>query len=282
LPGVTLEAGRLIGLAPTADAVLATIDRDGGTHTVAAKLVVGADGTDSAVRKLIEVEVERVDYGQTAIVSVLALGRPHQGIAHERMTAAGPFALLPLAGDRAGVVWALPHAEAKSHLDLDDSAFLAAAQQVFGYRLGRFARVGRRQPWPLSRQMATRVFARRAVLVGNAAQTIHPVGAQGFNLGLRDAVALATRLAAVGGDPGDQDLLAAHARSRATDRERTIAWTESLLRGFARTGPVSRFGRSAALLGLDAQSALKRDLAFGLMGHLDDAGVTAMPRAAGT
>lgn len=281
LSRVTVESGRLVGLGPATGGLLATIDNDGMTQTVAARLVVGADGTESMVRKLVAIGVERVDYGQTAIVSVLGLGRAHQGIAHERMTATGPFALLPLAGDRAGLVWALPHAEAETHLALGDTAFLAAAQQCFGYKLGRFARIGRRQPWPLARQMATRLFAHRVVLVGNAAQTIHPVGAQGFNLGLRDAVALATRLAKVGGDPGDQDLLAAHAASRAADRERTIAWTESLLRGFARTGPISRLGRSAALLGIDAQSALKRDLAFGLMGHRGGADVDALPRAAG-
>jgi 2-octaprenyl-6-methoxyphenol hydroxylase len=117
------------------------------------------------------------------------------------------------------------------------------------------------------------------VLVGNAAQTIHPVGAQGFNLGLRDAVALATRLAASGGDPGAPELLAAHAAARAADRERTVAWTESLLRGFARTGALGRIARSAALIGLDAQSALKRDLAFALMGHRDGADVGALPQA---
>lgn len=281
LSQVSMGAGRLLGLSPAADAVLATIDSDGVTQTVAARLVVGADGSDSAVRKLVDIDVGRVDYGQTAIVSVLGLGRPHQGIAHERMTATGPFALLPLAGDRAGMVWALPHADAEAHVALGDTAFLAAVQQLFGYKLGRFTRVGRRQPWPLARQTATRLNAHRVVLVGNAAQTIHPVGAQGFNLGLRDAVALATRLAKAGGDPGDQGLLAAHATSRQADREHTIAWTESLLRGFARTGPISRIGRSAALLGLDTQSALKRDLAFGLMGHRDGVDINALPRAAG-
>jgi 2-octaprenyl-6-methoxyphenol hydroxylase len=277
LPGVRVEAGRLVGLETGDDAVHATIDADGAARTVTTRLVVGADGTDSAVRRIHGIDVERVDYGQTAIVSVLAPGRPHAGIAHERMTADGPFALLPLAGDRTGLVWAMPTAEAERHLALDDAAFLTAAQRVFGYRLGRFARAGRRQTWPLARQIATRLVAPRAVLVGNAAQTIHPVGAQGFNLGLRDAVALATRLAAAGGDPGAAELLAAHAAARASDRERTIAWTESLLRGFARTGALGRIARSAALVGLDAQAALKRDLAFALMGHrdgLDLAGLT--------
>ncbi len=274
---IRVEAGRLIGLEIGGDAVRATIDADGTTRTLMTRLVVGADGTDSAVRRIHGIDVERIDYGQTAIVSVLATGRRHAGIAHERMTAHGPFALLPLADDRAGVVWAMPTAEAERHLALDDAAFLAAAQQLFGYRLGRFARIGRRQPWPLVRQMATRLVAPRAVLVGNAAQTIHPVGAQGFNLGLRDAVALATRLAASGGDPGAVDLLADYAAARTADRERTIAWTETLLRGFARTGAIGRLARSVALLGLDAQAALKRDLAFVLMGHREGLDATALP-----
>jgi 2-octaprenyl-6-methoxyphenol hydroxylase len=278
LPRVAVEAGRLVGLDATDHEVRATVDVDGTARGITARLVVGADGTDSAVRRLCDIAVERVDYGQTAIVSVLALGKPHDGVAHERMTTDGPFALLPLAGDRAGLVWAMPNAGAERHLALDDAAFLAAAQQLFGYRLGRFARIGRRQPWPLARQMATRLVAPRVLLVGNAAQTIHPVGAQGFNLGLRDVVALATRLSATGGDPGAADLLAAHAAARAADRERTVAWTESLLRGFARTGAVGRLARSAALVGLDAQAALKRDLAFALMGHRDGADVGALPR----
>lgn len=279
LSSITVEAGRLVGLEPHADVVHATIDTDGRERVLAARLVVGADGTDSAVRRLSGIELDRVDYGQIAIVSVLALSRPHGGVAHERMTAHGPFALLPLPDDRAGLVWAMPTAEAERHLALDEGAFLAAAQRLLGYRLGRLSRIGRRQPWPLTRQLARRLIAPRAVLVGNAAQTIHPVGAQGFNLGLRDAVALATRLAASGGDPGAPELLAAHAAARAADRERTVAWTESLLRGFARTGALGRIARSAALIGLDAQSALKRDLAFALMGHRDGADVGALPQA---
>jgi 2-octaprenyl-6-methoxyphenol hydroxylase len=279
LSKVSVESGRLTGLDPADDLVRATVDTDGTERCIGARLVVGADGTDSAVRRLHGIEVDRVDYEQTAIVSVVALGKPHDGIAHERMTTHGPFALLPLAGDRAGLVWALPTAAADHHLALDDAAFLAAAQQVFGYKLGRFARIGHRQPWPLARQLATRLVAPRTVLVGNAAQTIHPVGAQGFNLGLRDVVALASRLATAGGDPGAADRLAAYAATRAADRERTVAWTESLLRGFARTDPGSRLARSAALIGLDAQAGLKRDMAFALMGHRDGADVGALPRA---
>lgn len=279
LPLVAVESGRLTGLDATDDAVRATVDTDGAQRNINARLVVGADGTDSAVRRLHGIDVDRFDYEQTAIVSVVALGKPHDGMAHERMTATGPLALLPLTGDRAGLVWALPTAAADHHLALDDAAFLAAVQQLFGYRLGRFARIGHRQPWPLARQLATRLVAPRTVLVGNAAQTIHPVGAQGFNLGLRDVVALASRLATAGGDPGAAGLLAAHAANRTADRERTVAWTESLLRGFARTGPGSRLARSAALLGLDAQTGLKRDLAFALMGHRDGADVGALPGA---
>lgn len=279
LTNVSVESGRLTGLDPDDNLIRATVDTDGTECRIGARLVVGADGTDSAVRRLHGIEVDRVDYQQTAIVSVVALGKPHDGIAHERMTADGPFALLPLADDRVGLVWALPTGTAAHHLALDDAVFLAAAQQVFGYKLGRFARIGRRQPWPLARQLATRLVAPRTVLVGNAAQTIHPVGAQGFNLGLRDVVALAGRLGAAGGDPGAADLLAAYAATRAADRERTVAWTESLLRGFARTDTGSRIARSAALIGLDAQSGLKRDMAFALMGHREGADVGALPRA---
>jgi 2-octaprenyl-6-methoxyphenol hydroxylase len=154
-------------------------------------------------------------------------------------------------------------------LALGDSAFLEAAQMRFGRRAGRLLRVGLRQPWPLRLTRAQAVVGPRTVLVGNAAQTIHPVGAQGFNLGLRDVAALADAIGAAamaGADPGDPQRLAAYAAARAPDRAATIDLSDGLARMFTRNDLPLRLLRGAALAVLERLPVAKRDLAWALMG----------------
>lgn len=265
-----LAPARLLALEPARDHVVARIAEAAGERSLAVRLVVGADGTASSVRQLAGIGTEVRDYGQTAVVCTVESDAAPEGWGFERFTDSGPFALLPLGGGRLGMIWSVADADAARVLALDDAAFLEAAQARFGRRAGRFHRVGRRQPWPLRLTRALRVAAPRCVLVGNAAQTIHPVGAQGFNLGLRDVDALAERLrGAAGADVGEAARLDAYAAAREPDRAATIRLSDGLARGFADLPAPLRALRGVALASLERLPLLKQDLAFALMGWRD-------------
>jgi 2-octaprenyl-6-methoxyphenol hydroxylase len=246
------------------------LETPAGSISLETRLVIAADGTDSAVRRLAGIGSSAHDYGQTALVGALALARDLDGRAYERLSEDGPVALLPLAGQRAGFIWTMASSRVAATLALDDAAFVAALQQHFGWRAGRFRRAGRRQPWPLKLVLADALIAARVVLVGNAAQTIHPLGAQGFNLGLRDAMQLAEVLrecARRGADPGAPDLLARYAKQRGPDRAATLDFSDGLTRLAARAGTLANGGRSLALTLVERMPLLKQDLAFALMGY---------------
>ncbi|MGA9332947.1 MAG: 2-octaprenyl-6-methoxyphenyl hydroxylase [Rudaea sp.] len=235
-----------------------------GERTVRARLLVGADGTGSFVRSASGIETYNVDYAQTAFVCTITPQR-EPDCAYERFTSSGPVALLPLGQRRAGVVLTVPAEDARRVGALDDQGFVELLQQRFGYRLGRFTRPGKRVSYPLKRVQAIRVAAPRTVLIGNAAQTLHPIGAQGFNLGLRDALTLADLVAGCaqsGGDPGAASLLDEYTRRRSEDRDGTIAMSDGLARWTANESPPLKLLRSIGLLALDRiaplQSALVR------------------------
>lgn len=240
-----------------------------GERGLRARLVVAADGTTSRVRQALGIATEVHDYRQHLFVARLRTARAPAGTAWERLGDEGPTALLPR-GDGA---WGLVHGVAADQADavdaMPDHAFLARVQDAFGWRVGRFLEAGPRSRYPLQRVVARRTTAARAVLVGNAAQTIHPIGAQGFNLGLRDALALA-ELVADAPDPGDDALLEAYAARRAPDRERTLAFSDGLARLTANPAPLLRPLRSLGLLALDRVPSLQALLAGGAMGYRGD------------
>ena len=200
------------------------------------------------------------DYRQVALVVHLASDMPASGIAHERFTPTGPLALLPLADGRYTVVWTLAPDRAQQVCALDDSAFGAALQQDFGWRIGRITRVGTRASYPLRLSRAESMVGTRAVLVGNAAQSLHPVAGQGFNLGLRDAALLAEILAAAP-DPGAPAVLEDYERRRAVDRRGMIGFTDGLVRLFASDHPGVALGRNLGLALFDLAPGAKRALA---------------------
>ena len=249
--------------------VLRIADAD-GERRVAARLVVAADGTRSGVRSALGIDVREHDYGQALFVARLRAARAPDGTAWERFGADGPTALLPRGDGHYGVVHGVARDEADAVAALDDAAWLARLQRVFGWRAGAFLAIGPRTAHPALRVVADRCVATRAVLVGNAAQTLHPVGAQGFNLGLRDALTLAELIGDNGGDPGAGTLLQAYALRRAPDREETLAFSDGLARVTAGDDPLLRPLRSLGLAAVQRSPTLQARLVGGAMGYRGD------------
>jgi 2-octaprenyl-6-methoxyphenol hydroxylase len=244
------------------------------TRSVRTRLLVGADGTESFVRGTFGIDAVRHDYAQSAFVTTVMTEKALDGTAYERFTESGPVALLPLGERRAGLVLSVPAAMAAAVSALDDDAFIAFVHERFGYRAGRLSRPGKRKPYPLTRMLAARTTAARTVLVGNAAQTVHPIGAQGFNLGLRDALTLAELLREVcvtHTDPGAVALLARHVERRAGDRETTTSFSDDLVRAMGNAMLPMRVLRSLGFHALDRITPLKRRFALRGMGYRDDA-----------
>jgi 2-octaprenyl-6-methoxyphenol hydroxylase len=262
----TIAPARVTGSELAGDVRVVRFDAGDESRELAAKLVVAADGMRSLLREQSGIGVERIEYGQTAITAVLVAQRFHDYVAYERFTDAGPIAILPLTDARCGMVWTVPPVEVERLLALSDEDFLHEFQRAFGFRLGRFLRIGRRATYPLVLSQAERHSAARLAVVGNAAQGLHPIAGQGFNLGLRDAMSLAEviadrRLEGVT-DPGTPGLLEDYAQWRATDRRRIVQFTDGLVRVFTTPLGAVRSLRSLGLLAFDvlppAKSALAR------------------------
>ncbi|MBA2079327.1 2-octaprenyl-6-methoxyphenyl hydroxylase [Rhodanobacter sp. PCA2] len=260
-----LAPAKLESLEAQADGWRARIRTADGECTVEAALLVGADGTESFVRDQLGIGTARHDYEQTLFVATVTPERGHANRAYERFSDLGPVAMLPLGEQRCGLVLTVPAETADEVAALDDEAFVALAQQRFGWRLGRLSRPGKRHPYVIRRVAAQRLTGPRAVLVGNAAQTVHPIGAQGFNLGLRDALTLA-ELVSAADDPGVPALLERYAARRAPDREGTMAMSHGLVRLACLEQPLLAPLRSLALLAHDRLAPLQQRLARHGMG----------------
>jgi 2-octaprenyl-6-methoxyphenol hydroxylase len=238
----------------------------GEARSLGARLVVAADGIRSLVRDQAGIDADHIGYEQVAITAVMTTQRFHDYVAYERFTEEGPIAILPLTDGRCGMVWTRKPAAAERLLALSDDEFLREFQAAFGFRLGRFLRIGQRSSYNLVLSRADRHIAQRLAVVGNAAQGLHPIAGQGFNLGLRDAMSLAEVIAdgrmAGTMDPGDPSLLQDYADWRETDRRRIVAFTDGLVRLFSSPLGVFRSLRSLGILAFDvlppAKSALAR------------------------
>ena len=237
-----------------------------GPISVAARLVVGADGAESAVRRAagLPLRVHRCDH--VAFAGDFTPERPHRGRAFERFTERGPLAVLPLGEERCGFVWAVPESVAAEE-GFDGPGLGARLAEMFGSRLGELRDVERRVRHPLRVCHAPRVTAPRTVLVGNAANALHPIGAQGLNLGLRDVETLARLLgeaSTAGADPAS--VLARYAAQRRADHTMARLLTGSLLRIYgSRVPPVPALG-AAGLFALDRLGPVKRGFAKLTMG----------------
>lgn len=236
-----------------ADADAARVELDSGV-SLSARLLVAADGTRSALREHLGLQVRETDYGQCGVVANVTPARDPAGEAFERFTPEGPLALLPLPGGHCSLVWTVDPERAQALTAMDEVSFLAALQGAFGYRLGRFLRVGHRVSYPLRLSRSDHRVAPRGVVIGNAARTLHPVAGQGFNLALRDVAELADRVhgaAGAGEDPGGARLLAAYAAARQPDHRRATAFTDALVRLFSNRVPGLRLARNVGLMGME-------------------------------
>ncbi|HVC31489.1 MAG TPA: FAD-dependent monooxygenase, partial [Steroidobacteraceae bacterium] len=233
----------------------------GAREVTSARLLVAADGAHSAVRAAAGIEAGVEDYDQIAITAVVTADRAHDGTAYERFTPSGPVAVLPLRGGGYGTIWSCAPPRASALLALPDEAYLKELQDCFGWRAGRFRRIGRRGSYPLKLTRAAATTARRTVLIGNAAQSLHPIAGQGFNLGLRDAALLAEVIAGAVGDVGSAELLRKFADSRASDRGGVVRFTDCLVKLFGSRTPGVSLVRNLGLLAFDLSPPAKRALA---------------------
>ena len=266
-----LAPARLDAFEVKPSGVMARVDADGSTRTVRARLLVAADGGRSRIRDSLGIGVREDDYAQQAVILNCKTELAHNGRAFERFTPTGPIAMLPLRRGRMAVVWTLPVEAAAQVGALDDAPFRDALQHAFGYRLGRIGQVGARTAYPLHRVRSTALTADRAVLVGNAAFSLHPVAGQGFNLALRDIAALAeavcdARRADAVADPGAAALLHRYREWRAPDQQRIAGFTHGLIRLFTAQAPPLAVSRGLGLVAFDLVPGAKRWLARQAMG----------------
>jgi len=267
-PRITaLMPARVSGLQVDARSAALSIEAQGqAAQTVHAKLVVAADGVNSMVRTASALGATVNEYDQVAVVAALRTDLPVDGVAYERFTVAGPMALLPLRTSESGwrtLVWAARPDDATRLMQLSAADFMAEWQQAFGWRAGRAIQLGTRGRYPLALSQSTGTIAPRVALLGNAAQSLHPVAGQGFNLALRDVADLAEVLAEGAGqtDPGAPDVLASYAARRTQDRGGVIGFTDTLVRVFGSAHPVVATARDAGLLLFDLLPPAKRALA---------------------
>lgn len=263
-----LTPAQLTDIERLQDCCILTLDNE--QPQISAKLIVGADGGSSRVREIIGLPAYVHDYQQTAITCNATPSRAHAGRAFERFTSEGPIAVLPQPEQRVGVVMICSSDQAEKQLSQSDEAFLETLQSGFGYRLGWFKKVGQRSSYPLRLIRAEANVADRCILLGNASHSIHPVSAQGFNLGLRDVYGFARVLMAR--DPettdiGDQVFLQQFQQQRQADQDNTIRYTDTLARLYTNPSAIAGILRGTGLLAHQFVPALQRKLVNSAMGY---------------
>ncbi len=250
-----------------------TLNDEGNVTTITGKLLVAADGAESKSRRLLGINAHVEDYEQVAIVSNVMPEQAHANTAYERFTETGPLALLPHTQQRCVVVFTVATVDAERYLQMDEQSFLECLMKRFGRRLGRFSDLGQRKSYPIKMLQAEQQIQHRAVVLGNAAHTVHPNAGQGFNLGLRDAAALAEILIAAQQskqDIGEINVLETYLQSRTEDQERVMQFTDRLVNSFYNRQPLKILARNLLMLATDLTPPLKQRFthkAMGFWGH---------------
>jgi 2-octaprenyl-6-methoxyphenol hydroxylase len=239
-----------------------------GINDLQADLILIADGAQSKARESLGIKHETIDYAQSAIITNVCFDKPIAAAAYERFTESGPLAMLPLGRSRYACVWTCRPDAALELMAHDDEAFMQSLQQCFGFRLGFIEQVGKRFSFPLQRTEAKSLTENRCVVIGNAANALHPVAGQGFNLGLRDIASLQGLLEGQSiSDPTSlSQLLAAYEQLRQSEQTQVIRLGDGLVSLFSNDLPLLNHCRSAALGLLDIMPALKSEVALSGMG----------------
>ncbi|MFB9135253.1 2-octaprenyl-6-methoxyphenyl hydroxylase [Vibrio olivae] len=224
---------------------------------IQSKLLVAADGAISTCCEKIGLSLEEHDFEQVAVIANIVTAKPHQGWAFERFTDEGPVALLPMSEQRMSLVWCMSAQQAEDVKLMQDEQFIATLQQRFGWRLGKIEKAGERASYPLTLRYRPQNISHRFAIVGNAAQTLHPIAGQGFNLGIRDVASLAHEIGLSLDDAGDYAMLSRFRQRREHDRQATIGLTSSLVHLFSNDYLSLRIGRNLGLLALDRVPGLK-------------------------
>jgi 2-octaprenyl-6-methoxyphenol hydroxylase len=256
--GVDLRAGAVEGFTQAANTIDVAL-ADG--ETIAARLLVGADGARSKIRETAGIATHGWNYDQSAIVTTVAHEREHNGRAEEHFLPSGPFAILPLTGKRVSIVWTESAREAERIVALPEAEFHAELEKRFGLHLGDLKVIGPRHAFPLGLFTARSFIAERLALVGDAAHIIHPIAGQGLNMGLRDVAALAEAVAdtaRLGLDVGGPDALERYQRWRRFDTMTMGVATDGLNRLFSNHSDVLRLARDIGLGVVERMPALKR------------------------
>lgn len=266
-PGITLHCpAKVEDVSRCEEGVSLTL---GSGEVLHGKLLVAADGSRSTLGARCGISWQQQPYEQLAIIANVSTALPHNGRAFERFTQHGPLAMLPMSQGRCSLVWCHPQSRQEEVLSWSDERFCHEFQQAFGWRLGQITHVGKRSVYPLSLTSATRTVAHRLALVGNAAQTLHPIAGQGFNLGLRDVMSLAEMLAqaqAAGQDSGDYSLLSRYQARRADDKAATIGVTDGLVHLFANRWAPLVAGRNLGLMAMELFTPARDALAQRTLG----------------
>jgi 2-octaprenyl-6-methoxyphenol hydroxylase len=265
----TLDGVKLTGIRPGEKFITADMQRGEEKFALTAPLLVAADGAQSVSRDFLGINAETTAYDQVALVTTVATHLPHNNIAYERFTEHGPIAVMPLPDDRRSIVWTLPAGQEKTLIECSDEEFLHQLQIAFGKRVGRFVKTGKRFAYPLALTVARAQALPRAVIVGNAAHSLHPVAGQGFNLCLRDCLALTERLHKAHrqqADMGDFHLLQDYANARSEDQHNVIQFSDKIVRGFSNAAPGLTLARNIGMVTFDLLPVAKQVLARYAMG----------------
>ncbi|MFP8967620.1 2-octaprenyl-6-methoxyphenyl hydroxylase [Pokkaliibacter sp. CJK22405] len=262
------------GIVMQADGAAVTIDQQGGKKTLKASLVVMADGGRSALATELGLDYLEMPYHQSALVSTITPSHHHNQVAYERFTEEGPLALLPLENGadgkpRMALVWTTPEEELEARMEWVEDDFLAAVQDAFGYRLGRFEKMGERYAYPLALKQAREQIRSRLVVLGNAAHSLHPIAGQGYNLALRSVAMLAQLLQEAhqqGRDVGHLDTLQRFLEMRQQDQLLTIGFSDKVMKLFSQPRWPARLARDTGLVALNLFAPARHRLARAAMG----------------